>query len=533
LWHDPDTALALLTFSCESPLAVFVRGYAIYTDGEREREERARVAPEHAVNASLGEFEEELAGYCAEGDEEADPFILYLFGIVLQGLGRNREAADTLARSLCGFPCNWSAWESLSCLVGNDIALIRTKVKLPQHWSWYFFCAHVTSGSLSMLNEESSSLIEELLFHFPLSTELLGRKAQSQYHSRDLDDAEILFEKVLQRDPYRLEGLDSYSDILLVKEKQTTLSTLARHVIKFAKFEPESSYIVGNYYSMKANHDKAVLYFQRAIRLKRDYLAAWTLMGHEYVELKDTAAAVEAYRHAVDMDPRDYKAWYGLGQTYEILKMPLYSLYYYQKAAHLRPSDARMWCAVANCYESLSQSGEAMRCYRRAESLGDTEGIALTRLAALAKELGEEDTAAGFCRKILSSAGVGEGAGSGEVSAGPQDLSQGMVDALIFLAKYCFRKGLKQEARRHCERLLDCPVPERDDARAILARLQEGGQAGMSSGMEGVERSPPLARVDFNAHGGLEGVAGGPAAAAADAGKGSSVHGAHRSELSP
>ena len=29
-------------------------------------------------------------------------------------------------------------------------------------------------------------------------------------------------------------------------------------------------------------------------------LSAWTLMGHEYVELKNTAAAVDAYRHAVE-----------------------------------------------------------------------------------------------------------------------------------------------------------------------------------------------------------------------------------------
>ena len=33
-----------------------------------------------------------------------------------------------------------------------------------------------------------------------------------------------------------------------------------------------------------------------------------------YVELKNTAAAVDAYRHAVDINAKDYRAWYGLGQ---------------------------------------------------------------------------------------------------------------------------------------------------------------------------------------------------------------------------
>lgn len=42
-------------------------------------------------------------------------------------------------------------------------------------------------------------------------------------------------------------------------------------------------------------------YFKRATQLDRTYLAAWTLMGHEYVEMKNSHAAIEAYRKAVGM----------------------------------------------------------------------------------------------------------------------------------------------------------------------------------------------------------------------------------------
>lgn len=41
----------------------------------------------------------------------------------------------------------------------------------------------------------------------------------------------------------------------------------------------------------------------------------------------------EAYRHAVDVNPRDYRAWYGLGQTYELVNMPYYALYYFRRCA--------------------------------------------------------------------------------------------------------------------------------------------------------------------------------------------------------
>lgn len=87
---------------------------------------------------------------------------------------------------------------------------------------------------------------------------------------------------------------------------------------------------------------------------------AWTLMGHEFVELRNTSAAVQCYRQAITLSmATDYRAWYGLGQTYEMLRLNQYALYYFKKAAQLRPQDGRMWCAIgtavstALCYMSL------------------------------------------------------------------------------------------------------------------------------------------------------------------------------------
>lgn len=76
-------------------------------------------------------------------------------------------------------------------------------------------------------------------------------------------------------------------------------------------------------------------------------------MGHEFVELKNSHAAIEAYRRAVgtcylsawstpidfvplDVNPKDYRAWYGLGQVYELLDMHYYAIQYYNRATALR-----------------------------------------------------------------------------------------------------------------------------------------------------------------------------------------------------
>ena len=144
------------------------------------------------------------------------------------------------------------------------------------------------------------------------------------------------------------------------------LAFLAQIATSIDKFRPETCCVVGNYYSLKSEHEKAVMYFRRALTLDHNFLSAWTLMGHEYVEMKNTHAAIESYRRAVDVNRKDYRAWYGLGQTYEVLEMGLYALWYYQRAASLRPYDPKMWQAVGSCYDKVGKPVQSIKAYKRA-----------------------------------------------------------------------------------------------------------------------------------------------------------------------
>jgi len=101
-------------------------------------------------------------------------------------------------------------------------------------------------------------------------------------------------------------------------EEHAQLAILAQEACD--KYKPESFCIIGNYYSLQNEHHKAVNYFQRALKLNPSYLQAWTLMGHEFMELKNSTSAIQSYTNAIEHNPKDYRAWYGLGQTYEILK---------------------------------------------------------------------------------------------------------------------------------------------------------------------------------------------------------------------
>lgn len=160
---------------------------------------------------------------------------------------------------------------------------------------------------------------------------------------------------------------------------------------------------------MRGEHTKAILSLQRAVKINPSYVSGWTLMGHEYMEMKNTPAAILSYQRALcePLSPsviyligladeiqyivplhfvsasnkRDYRAWYGLGQTYEVLRLSLFSLYYYKMAQKLRPQDGRMLIALGETYEKLEKLEEAYKCYTRAKSLDASDPISIFKLA--------------------------------------------------------------------------------------------------------------------------------------------------------
>lgn len=182
----------------------------------------------------------------------------------------------------------------------------------------------------------------------------------------DFEEASSTFSELLVNHPHRLDSLDHYSNILYVMGARPQLAFVAQLATATDKFRPETCCVVGNYYSLKSEHEKAVMYFRRALTLDRNFLSAWTLMGHEYIEMKNTHAAIESYRRAVDVNRKDYRAWYGLGQAYEVLDMAFYALFYYQRAAALRPYDPKMWQAVGSCYAKMDRFEQSIRALKRA-----------------------------------------------------------------------------------------------------------------------------------------------------------------------
>jgi len=448
--------------SCQSRVSRFLYYYARYMDGEKKK--RAKMIDVlnadsgiKNVNPNLDSLKDDFA----KEEDKLDGFCFYLYGVVLYRLGLDDKAIEILQKAIKLEPLHWGSWEELATLC-KDRETVK-ELQLPSHWMTEFFYAfvelelHMNEEALTKYNDICNLGFSESLF-------IKSQIATALYNIRDFDASVEHFKDLHEADPYMLDHADTYSNILYIQDERSELSYLAHHVSEVDKYRTESCGVVGNYYSLRGDHDKAVLYFKQALRLNPEYIAAWTLLGHEYVELKNTNAAIESYRRATEVNARDYRAWYGLGQTYELLKMPFYSLYYFREAQKLRPNDARMLVALGDTYQNLEKANEAKKCYLRAVRLGDSEGQAAIKLAKLHQSSGEDEEASKlFCAHLE------------RLEQLAYHNSEDLAQACLFLARYHMRNEKYEEANIYARKGTEYQE-SREEAKTLLIEISKSSK---------------------------------------------------------
>ncbi|KAI4941336.1 hypothetical protein J4E91_010781 [Alternaria rosae] len=490
-----------------SQKALFLALYAKYIAGEKRMNEDSEMilGPQDGgvtlnkelptVSAVLEEWFRDLPN----SGRQPQGWLEYLYGMVL-AKGKNEQLAiDYLIKSVHQYTYNWGAWQELQALLTTMEELNGIVTRLPQNLMTFIF--HVTSSQeLYVVNEQIHTSLSQILTIFPSSAFLKTQRALLHYHNKDFDDAEQIFSDLLISDPHRVDHLDNYSNILYVMGMRPKLAFLAQLATATDKFRPETCCVVGNYYSLKSEHEKAVMYFRRALTLDRTFLSAWTLMGHEFVEMKNTHAAIESYRRAVDVNRKDYRAWYGLGQTYEMLEMHSYALFYHQRAAALRPYDPKLWMAVGQCFGKVGKIMNGIRSYKRAlvagsyydagvgASFGSSEvtglggGIldpeVLYQIALLYERINNMNECAAYMELVLAQEEGPDYEEVGSEAAGGVGVTATTSKARLWLARWEYMRGMYQRAMELANELCQDGV-EVEDAKALVrdirARMERGG----------------------------------------------------------
>ncbi|KIY73110.1 TPR-like protein [Cylindrobasidium torrendii FP15055 ss-10] len=378
--------------------AQFMVGYALYLSGMGALERKHRIAKFDMIRFTLVERLGDAA--------YTDPFLMYLYGLVHAALDLRAEAIEFAIKSIVGFPYNWCAWELLADCIRDVEELYSISYLLPLSRDHVlrelFHIKKVTE--LQAGGERELSMTMKLLGpgFFPNNPWLYSLRGSILYYMHDLPASQIEFEHMLNRDPWRVDSIDIYSFALHVTQSDRKLSRLSREYLLLAKDRPEVCCLVANFFSLQGRSDLATIYFKRAADLEPKYISAWTLMGHELIEQKNSHAAIHTYRRAIEIQRDDFRAWYGLGQAYELLNMHQLALYYYERAVSLSAYDLRMWLALGSCYEELGRFREALDCYRRALIPANPhDDFVLLKIAKVHAELGEDGDAAAYHRRVV------------------------------------------------------------------------------------------------------------------------------------
>lgn len=288
---------AYFTRNSSSPVPKFLHMYATYMSKEKKRLDN--MSDNSIVNSTshVKDFSDLLTSMKADhGQQKLDGFCLYLYGVILKKLDLHESAVKIFVAAINAEPILWGSWLELSTMVTDKNML--QNLDLPNHWMKQIFIGYTYIELF--LNDEGIKIFEGLqaaglgkcIF---VPTQL----AIAFSNKRDVDKAIEVFQHLHEADPHRLDNLDAYSNLLFVRDMKTEMAHLAHKAVDINKYSPETCCVVGNYYSIRADHHKAVVYFQRALKLNPRYLSAWTLMGHEFMEMKNTNAAIQSYRQAV------------------------------------------------------------------------------------------------------------------------------------------------------------------------------------------------------------------------------------------
>ncbi|KAJ6601412.1 hypothetical protein DFH09DRAFT_970084 [Mycena vulgaris] len=448
---------------CHSDRAVFLCTYSRYIVSEKKalRDwhmlDGSRHQPPTPVNPLLTELYQSV-------EYVAEPWLLFLKALFLFRLARLDEAVDCALLSIVALPWNWSAWTLLGDCIHDPETLATHLEKIPLPPSHPL----VQMFMVRMMNELYSATATELDMcdhllspaFFPESLWIMSLRANVLYNLHAYPQAEDQLDTVMALDPYRIDDLDVFANILYAVENKEKLCMLAQFFLVLNKDRPEVCCLLGCHYSLRAEHEKSVKYFRRATELDRTCFGAWTLMGIEYLEMTNPQAAVESFRRAVDVNPKDYRAWSGLGKSYGIMNMHPYALYYHSRALRLRPEEAECWEDQAHAFEVAGRSDDAIVCFKRALEMDAPHPMTVfLRLAQLLNTVGDAVGAAGYAQAAVA---------QGETHAQPVEY---YAKALVAAAEYQVRQptGDWARAREYLERVVGSAPGAVDEATGVKA----------------------------------------------------------------
>jgi len=287
----------------------------------------------------------------------------------------------------------------------------------------------------------------------PTSEYLISALAELYAKTGRIRDAVLEAQDLLKRDPNNLEAhkllgriyLRSLGDVQAGSGSENMLKLAIEQYQEVTKLEPsngDNHLLLGRLYRLDNDLVKAEGEFKTAIRLEPDSEEAvttlaylyneegdsrraaevlssvpdsarsaklYSALGYTYEQQKDYKKAIEAYRHAIELDHDNLDAIRGLAQNLLNDGQTQAALEQYKIIADANPEDAQTYVRMAEIYRRTGKFDLALDNLKKAESMVQDSVEVSYNIAAVYEAQGRYDDAAQVLQTLLKNTEKADG----------------------------------------------------------------------------------------------------------------------------
>lgn len=214
------------------------------------------------------------------------------------------------------------------------------------------------------------------------SSWVLAMVGRAHYERLEYAPAERAFRAARALEPYRLADMEVYSTLLWHLQQNVQLSYLAQELMNINPRSAQAWIAVGNLFSLQKERSQALTCFRRAAEMDPSCAYAYTLSGHESID-EDLDKAIGFFQTALRADPRHYNAWYGLGTCYLRMSKIRLAEYHYRKAVEIHPNNAVLLGCVGMAVERRGDKVAAHSLFDQAVRVAPDNALVRYRRAKI------------------------------------------------------------------------------------------------------------------------------------------------------
>ncbi|KAJ7752015.1 hypothetical protein B0H16DRAFT_1419180 [Mycena metata] len=244
--------------------------------------------------------------------------------------------------------------------------------------------------------------LEKLPYVHQTTPWVLAMIGRAHYEQLEYANAERAFKTLRSLQPYRLLDMEVYSTLLWHLQRSVELSFLAQELLSIDPRSSQAWIAVGNLFSLQKERAQALTCFRRAAQMDPSCAYAYTLSGHESID-EDLEKAINFFQSALRADPRHYNAWYGLGTCYLRMSKVRLAEYHYRKAVEIHPHNAVLLGCVGMAVERRGDRNAALVLFNEAVEMAPENALVRYRRSKILISMKKYDAAIEDLENLRSS----------------------------------------------------------------------------------------------------------------------------------